>query len=401
MNPEFDPFDPVFLDDPYPTMRELREHDPVAWFAPFEAWILTRHEDVTAALRHPRFSAHKGHWTVIQRLEQTFDRYPLAGQIVKRSLPNLDAPDHTRLRSLVSRAFTPRVVERLLPSIEEITCGLLDTAAERGEMDLIRDFAYPLPVLVICDLLGLPAVDRSLLRGWSGDLRVLFDPTPPPEQMERAEKSAAELRDYLRGAFEERRRRPQDDLLSGLVAAEQAGDRMSGEELFAMVGLLLIAGHETTAGLIGNAVWALLGNPGEHRALRDGTCSRKIAVEEFLRFDTPVQLIARVALEDCEFAGRELRRGNALALMLGGANRDPAVFPDPDRLDLSRQPNPHVSLGNGAHFCLGAALARSEASVAIGALVDRFPGFHTATQKPERRSTLALRGLAALPLTLS
>jgi cytochrome P450 len=388
----YNPFLPEVRADPYPTYRALREADPVHR-SPFMAmWILTRYEDVALVLRDPRFLADRTQWDGFQELE---------GVDPTRSLLSLDPPDHTRMRTLVSKAFTPRMVERLRPQAQAIVDDALAAAAQRGGMELIEDLAYPLPVAVIAGMLGVPREDWPRFRAWSQVLVAGLDPLSIREADRIARFTVAQnaIYDYLGGVVAERRRRPADDLISALIAVEERGDALDERELIVMLVLLLVAGHETTVNLIGNGVHALLRNPDQLALLREQPALLDVAVEELLRWDSPVQLTARVVGEDLELGGRALRRGELVMTLLGAANRDPAQFPDPDRLDLARAPNQHLSFGRGIHFCLGAPLARLEGRVAIGELVRRFPDLRLAGE-PERGETITLRGLRRLPLAV-
>jgi pimeloyl-[acyl-carrier protein] synthase len=315
-----------------------------------------------------------------------------------------DPPDHTRLRTLVSKAFTPRVIEGLRPHIQQIVDGLLDRVRDRRAMDLIADLAFPLPVIVISEMLGVPAADRDRFRQWSLDVARSLDAIAlpvGPEVIERGNAARRALADYFRGLIAERRRRPQADLLSGLIAAEEQGDTLSQAELLATCVLLLVAGHETTVNLIGNGMLALLRHPAELRKLGAEPALLPSAVEELLRWDSPVQRTGRITATDVELGGTLIPKGALVSAVLGAANRDPAHFPEPDRLDLARPDNRHLAFGWGIHFCLGAPLARVEGQIAIGALARRLPGLALATDRPEWRESSALRGLRALPVTFS
>ena len=403
LNPLFGLYNPFlreFRDDPYPIYRRLRENAPVYQSPVFRAWVCTRHEDVTRVLRDPNFS------TARTSIESNWFQRTLVGSLrpdfveaIQRNLLMLDAPDHTRIRHLVDKAFTRRVVDGLRPRIESLVEELLDAADPSGEMDVVRDFASPLPITVIAELLGVPPEDRARFKGWSDNLIALLDPFNAPKGLAGAEAAFGELSVYLRGIFAERRRNPRDDVVSRLLAAEEAGDALTEAELISTSMIILGAGHETTTKLIGNAVLALIQHPGERKRLRDDPMLAPSAVEEFLRYDSPVQMTDRVAKEDCEIGGKPIRRGQFVAVVLGAANRDPEVFPDPDQLDLARAQNPHLSFGQGGHFCLGAQLARAEAQIAIEALVRRFPEFD-GPASPPRVPSMILRGPTSLPLTL-
>jgi pimeloyl-[acyl-carrier protein] synthase len=390
----FNPMDPEFLADPYPTYHRLRAEDPVHQ-SPLGFWVLTRYEDVSAVLRDPRFI-----------------KEPLAALVAARfgadvprgmglSMLDRDPPDHTRLRALVSKAFTPRVVEGLRPRIRQIVDGLIVRAQAVGTMDLIEEFAYPIPVNVICEMMGVPVQDHERFKGWSLDIARGLDSVWLPPDSEVPRRSAAArhaISGYFRELIAARRASPRGDLLSALIAAEEAGDKLSEEELVATCILILIAGHETTVNLIGNGVLALLRHPDELDRLRRTPALITSAVEELLRYDGPVQRTARVASDDATIGGRTIRTGDMVMPFIGAADRDPAQFPDPDRLDLSRGDNRHLAFGWGIHFCLGAPLARVEGQIAIDALVRRLPRLALVGDTPEYRQSLTLRGLKTLPV---
>jgi cytochrome P450 len=308
------------------------------------------------------------------------------------------------LRALVNKAFTPRVIEAMRPHIQDIVDGLLDRVQQQGAMDVIADLAYPLPVTVICEMLGVPATEHEAIRRWSADLVRSLDAIGPfadADVQERGVQARRALGEYFRVLMSERRRDPRPDLLTGLIAAEDAGDRLTEGELLAMCVLLFVAGHETTVNLIGNGVLALLHHRDQLRRLRDEPALIPAAVEEFLRYDSPVQRTARIPVDDVEIEGHKIPHGTMVVAAIGAANRDPAHFSDPDRLDIARTENRHVAFGFGIHFCLGAPLARLEAQIAIGTLVSRAPKLQLATQAaPEWRESLTLRGLKALPIIM-
>jgi pimeloyl-[acyl-carrier protein] synthase len=390
----FNPMDPEFLADPYPTYHRLRAEDPVH-HSPLGFWVLTRYEDVSSVLRDPRFVKEPLAALVAARFGAEVPRG------VGLSMLDRDPPDHTRLRSLVSTAFTPRVVEGLRPRIQQIVNDLITRAEAAGGMDVIEEFAYPIPVNVICEMLGVPVADHDRFRGWSLDIARGLDSIWLPPDSEIPRRSAASrhaISDYFRGLIAQRRASPRSDLLSALIAAEAAGDKLSEEELVATCILLLIAGHETTVNLIGNGMLALLRHPAELRRLRESPGLITSAVEELLRYDGPVQRTARVASADATIGGRTIAKGDMVMPFIAAADRDPAQFPEPDRLDLSRSDNRHIAFGWGIHFCLGAPLARIEGQIAIDALVRRLPALELATHEPEYRQSLTLRGLKTLPV---
>lgn len=392
----FNPMDPEFLADPYPMYHRLRAEDPVH-HSPLGFWVLTRYDDVVAALRDPRLVKEPIAAFVAARFGQAVP--PGMGL----SMLDRDPPDHTRLRSLVSRAFTPRVVEQLRPRVQTIVDGLLDRVAAKGSMDVIEEFAYPIPVIVICEMLGVPVADHERFKGWSLDLARGLDAIMLPPESEVAQRSGVArhgLSAYFRELIAERRAAPREDLLSALIAAEEAGDRLSEHELLATCILLLVAGHETTVNLIGNGTLALLRHPDQLCRLRDDPGLIGTAVEELLRYDGPVQRTARIPSEDVTIRGRTIAKGEMVMPFIGAADRDPAQFPDPDRLDLGRADNRHVAFGLGIHFCLGAPLARVEGQIALSSLVRRWSRLALATSDPpEYRQSLTLRGLRTLPVT--
>ena len=391
----FNPMDPEFVADPYPMYRRLRTEDPVHQ-SPLGFWILTRYEDVVAVLRDPRFAKEAISSYVAKKLGPG----AVTGQGF--SMLDRDPPDHTRLRGLVSKAFTPRVVEGLRPRIQEVVDGLLDGAEDRRGMDVIEEFAYPIPVIVICEMLGVPVEDHERFRGWSLDLARGLDASlmGQADLAHRAVESQRALSEYFRGLIAQRRVAPRSDLLSLMIAAEEAGDRLSETELLATCILLLVAGHETTVNLLGNGILALLRHPAQLRLLRENPGLIGSAVEELLRYDGPVQRTARIPSAEVVIDGRTIEAGEMVMPFIGAADRDPAQFPDPDRLDLTRADNRHIAFGWGIHFCLGAPLARLEGQIAIDTLVRRFPELALATDRPEYRTSLTLRGLKSLPVSV-
>jgi cytochrome P450 len=397
---KWNPFEPERIRDPYPGYRRLRETAPVYFNPVLRIWVVTRYAEILRVLKDPHFSVKRLQVKAVQRLNPIGSLRPDFAEMITSNLLMLDPPDHTRLRGLVSKAFTPRVVERLRPRIQQIVDDLLDAVAPAGEMDLMRDFAYPLPVTVIAEMLGVPASDRVQFRRWANDLSGLLDPFNSPGGLDAAQQAFVDLAAYFRAIFAERRRQPRDDLISALVAIEEQGDRLSEAELISISGLLLGAGFETTSSLLGNAVLALLQHPSERKRLQQDPSLMQSAVEEFLRYESPVQGTDRVAQRDCELGGRSIRAGQLVVLLLGAANRDPERFTDPDRLDVGRTDNAHLAFSQGVHFCLGAQLARVEGQIAIETLLRRFPDFHGDCREPRWRPSFALRGLTTLPISL-
>jgi pimeloyl-[acyl-carrier protein] synthase len=390
----FNPFSGEFRADPYPLLHTLRIHDPVHFIDMPGLWFLTRYNDVVAGLRDPRLSA--------ERFQLSLPEMQSSALISSLSTMMLlrDPPNHTRLRTLVSKAFTPRVVEGLRPRIQEIVDALIGAAQAAGRMELMTDLAAPLPVVVIAQLLGIPVEDRAQFKRWSDALLVIADGTLAPTGFADAERSAAEFKEYLAGIIAQRRAQPTDDLISGLLAAQERDDRLSADELFSTCVLLLIAGHETTTNLIGNGMLSLLRHPDQLALLRADPSLIDSAVEELLRYESPVQLTSRVAKEDLEIRGKPVRPGQEVCLGLAAANRDPEKFPDPDRLDITRADNHHVAFGHGLHFCLGAPLARLEGQIAIQTMLHRLPTMRLETETPEWRDGIMMRGLKSLPLAL-
>jgi cytochrome P450 len=399
----YNPFDPAEIADPYPTYAALHERSPVLDQPLFHGCVFVRYRDVRAVLHDPRFSADRGRSTFLGALASA-GQLPLDPNrnVFARTLLGLDPPDHTRLRRLVTKAFTPSRVESLEPRVAALSDELLDAISLEGEMDLMKSFAYPLPVLVISELLGLPSADRDHLKRWSDGVALLLDPFPAPAAVAAFEESVVELDRYLRGHFEQRRRHPTDDLIGALVSARDGEDALSDDELFSMVVLLLAAGHETTTNLLGNAVVALTRHADQRRHLGQGPEAVANAVEELLRFDPPVQRTSRVATVPVEVGGVELAPGDLAFLVLAAANRDPAIFESPDRLDLERvNARDHLSFGHGIHHCLGAPLARLEARVGLSRLYRRFPRLEADLDGVSWRASIVLRGPERLPVGLN
>ncbi|MEU4220915.1 cytochrome P450 [Actinoplanes sp. NPDC026623] len=379
-------------EDPYPIYRRLREISPVIR-AEDGALVVTRHADCAAVTRHPKLGHLPSH--MLEFVRPDWADHPALRQLFTSVLAS-NPPDHTRLRRLVSSSFTARRVEALRPRIAQLVEGLLERMS--GEVDFVQAMGFPLPVHVIGELLGIPEPDRAqfqtLVRDWTQVLEVIT-----PEVLETADPAAATIREYLAGLAAERRRDPGDDLISALVAAEEDGERLTEDELLTMAALLFAAGFETTTNLLGNGVVALLRNPDQLESLRRQPGLAAGAVEELLRFDTPVQLLSRLAWDDVEIAGVPMAGGERIVAYLGAGNRDPERFADPDRLDLARPDNAPLSFGGGIHFCLGAPLARLEAQIAIPALLARFPRL-ALSGEPGRRDSLAIRGYTSLPISV-
>ena len=391
-------FDPRRVADPYPTYAWLRAARPV-WRPAERVYVLSRHEDCVSVLRDPRFGRAEEGRLGLRRVgsgtEVTAERPAV------RSFLALNPPDHTRLRRLVSKAFTPARVRDLGPRIDAIAAELIETASASGEpVDLIAALASPLPVTVISELLGVPSADYERLVGWSDALARGLDPgfLISAEDRERQQLARAEFGAYLSGLIAERRRSPGDDLVSALAGVVDDGDVLSEEELIATCILLLVAGHETTTSLMGAAVLGLLQHPDQLARLRAEPELMTGAVEEFLRYDPPVQLTARVALTDASIGSLSVSAGSAALMLVGAANRDPALCADPDDLDIARPPTHHVSFGQGIHFCLGAPLARLETQIVLRQLLERSDDLRLAGEPAWKENTV-LRGLRGLPVT--
>jgi pimeloyl-[acyl-carrier protein] synthase len=386
MQPLIEPFSAAFQEDPYPSYHRLRALDPVhrAEVLGTPIWILTRYADITAVLRDGRFSAG------------AVPRGMLPREVADGNIFYKDPPDHTRLRNLVNKGFLAPVIERARARVQALAERLVGAVAERGEADVIGELAVPFAVTVVGDVLGVPPEDAGRIKGWSDDLAVLIEPTRLLPGLPRAQAAAAEFVAYMHGLIEERRGRPGDDLLSALIAAREAHDALTEGELIATSMFVLIAGHETMTGLIGNGLRALLGSPQELARLRAQPSLIETAVEELLRYDAPVQMTIRQPTVEVEIGGRRIGRGEAVCAMLGAGNRDPAQFPDPDRLDLSRAENRPLSFGHGPHYCVGAALARVEARTFFLTLLRELPGLVVAPDGVERQNGVLLRGLRRL-----
>jgi cytochrome P450 len=393
----WNPWRAAYRRDPYPVYAELRKNRPVVRSRLVGAWILSRHRDVEFVLRDRRFTTDRNAISLMKLVRRGARDAPDLLNFLDHDLLMIDGPRHARLRKLVSKAFTARRVESLRPRIETLAEELLDRVAMRANgADLVADLATPLPATVIGEMLGVPPQDREVLLHWSHELVELLDPLSGREGLDPPKRATRSLAEYFRQLLDERRRAPGADLLSALVSAEEEGEQLNEAEILALASLILVAGHETTTNLIGNAVLCLLRAPSERKRLQDDLSMLPAAIEEFLRFESPVQLTDRVATEDCEIAGVRIRRGQLVGVLLGSANRDPERFPEPDRLDLTRSENRHLAFGHGAHFCLGAQLARLETEVALKVLLRRFPDFRGSGEPTAWKRSVVLRGPSSL-----
>ena len=389
--------DPDVIADPYPLLHELRETSPVHKMGFSDFWVLTRFEDCRAALRDPRLGSPEPGEEAPSLLAAARQRRPDG----VRTLLFLNPPDHTRIRSLVSRAFTPRRVEHLRPVVRAMTDELLDPVAEAGECDLIDALAFPLPASVISELVGVPVADRDWLRPLVSDLAATLEPNRQPGEAERAEAASAKVNEYLNDLIDRRRAEPADDLLSGLIAASDGQDRLTQPEVSVTVSLIYAAGFETTMNLIGNLVHTLMRHPDQLARLRADRSLVPSAVDEVLRFEPPVQIDGRYVRADTEIGGHVIPQGHGVLALLGAANRDPAAVQDPDRFDVGRADVPMLAFGSGIHYCLGAALARLEGQEVLKALLDRFATWTPLNDNPPWKHRLTLRGLATLPIAFS
>ncbi len=401
----FAPWEPEARRNPYAHYAALREQDPVHRFEPMMGWIVSRYDDAVSVLRDDSSFSSKAHTATIEEIARkrpttlTAEQRFALDAFFENSLLFIDRPRHTRLRGLVTRGFTPRVVTELRPRIQTIVDELVEDLLEAGSVDFVRDFADLLPARIIAELLGVPAGDRDHFKRWSDGLVVLFDPIKTPDREAHAFECAREMKSYLHELFARRRERPGDDLVSALVELERNADSLEEIELFAMCMLLLVAGHETTTNLLGNGLYALLENPDQLARLRQDPGLVRSGVEELLRYDSPVQGMPRVATRDLELRERKVSKGDYIVVLVGSANHDPEQFANPDTLDVGRRENSHLAFGYGAHFCLGAPLARAEAEIAFATLLRRAPQIRAEYGEVEWKPTITLRGVASLPVS--
>jgi pimeloyl-[acyl-carrier protein] synthase len=391
--------DPAVRADPYPTYDRLRDMGPVIP-TDIGGWIFTRYAEVFSVLRDNRFSSNSRHQDNFEQFVELAGAVGLADllDMFGRVMLFADPPDHTRMRRIASKAFSPRAVEDMRPRIAAIVASMLDKVAGEGGADLVEALAFPLPVTVISDLLGVPEADHEQLRAWTREAVKALDPIDDPMVLFPAAVAIREMRVYFDALVAERRRALGDDLLSALIVAEDDGDRLSHDELLGTAILLFGAGHETTVNLISGGALNLLRHSEELTRLRQEPSLISTAIEELLRFGPPVQLTARIATVDAEVAGQHIAKGREVITIIASANRDPSVFADPERMDIARAENRHLAFGGGIHHCLGAALARIEGQEALGQLIARFPGLALAESEVTWKSTQTLRGPARLDL---
>jgi cytochrome P450 len=391
-------FSPEMRDDPHSIYRQLRSADPVYWSEKFNAWIITGFDAVVAGLNDLRLSSDRSDWFKEMAHDKELD--PFFSFLSKRMIL-ADPPNHTRLRGLVSKAFTPHMVESMRGHIQTLVDGFIDAVADKGRFDVVHDLAFPLPATVITEMLGVSPGDKEKLKAWSDDFVIFFSTHPANiriDQYRRAQESMRAMTAYFREAVRHLRDGSHESLLKLMQAAEEQGSRLTEEELFANANLLLIAGHETTTNLITNGILALLRHPDQLNKLQGDPSLIPGAIEEFLRYDGPVQFTNRLAKDDVEIGGKTIRRGQFVFLFLAAANRDPAHFPEPDRLDVTRATHKHVAFSLGHHFCLGAPLARLEAQIAFATMLRRLPNLRLENDRVEYADNFNLRGPRSLPV---
>jgi unspecific monooxygenase len=397
----FDPWDPAFVSDPYPAYAELRDRGRVTYYEPTDQWLVPRHADVSALLRDRRLGRTYQHRFTHEDFGRTAPppEHEPFHTLNDHGMLDLEPPDHTRIRRLVSKAFTPRTVEQLKPYVSKLAGELVDRLVAAGGGDLLTDVAEPLPVAVIAEMLGIPESDRAPLRPWSADICGMYELSPSEDTAARAVRASVEFAEYLRELIAARRKEPGDDLISGLIAAHDDEDRLTEQEMISTAVLLLNAGHEATVNATVNGWWALFRNPDQLAALRADHSLIPSAVEELMRYDTPLQLFERWVLDEIEIDGTTVPRGAEIAMLFGSANHDPDVFADPERLDLTRADNPHISFSAGIHYCIGAPLARIELAASMRALLERAPTLALAAD-PVRKPNFVIRGLEGLGVVL-
>lgn len=389
----YNPLAPEVQANPFPYYAQLRREAPVLWVEPLQAWVISRYQDVEYAIKNPHlFSSAKFSAQVVGDLNPA----PEAPWIL-----DMDPPDHTRVRKLVNKAFTPRLIKAMEPRLRAITRELLAPLRGQREVEFVRSFSMPLPVIVIAEVLGVEPERRNDFKRWSDDVVSATNRPTDPQERERIRRSGAELRAYVADVIEQRRKTPREDLISALIRAEEEKQLLTANEILALTVVLLIAGNETTTNLLGNAVLTLLEHPAEEAKVRENSTLVPALVEEVLRYESPVQLIPRRTTAAVELSGVTLPEGAIVFLLLGSANRDERKFPDPDCFDVMRNPRDHLAFGYGIHYCLGAELARLEAKVALESLLEDYPPFSCSIDNIPRVASILVRGPQRLPLVFA
>ncbi|WP_375505414.1 cytochrome P450 [uncultured Nostoc sp.] len=397
-------FDPEFNADPYPTYHRLRSEDPVHKYLIGGDWFVTRYADIKAVLRsgcirtddRPKLINERSKY--LKNKEKNLDTLAYT---TSKFLFYMNPPDHTRLRGLLVKTFSPVVVEQMCPFIQEIVDELLNKVRPQGNIDIIADLASPLSVKVISKLLGIPREAQNQLHQWTNVLSRILEPLVSLEEYQRMNQATQEIQDYLRSLIHEREKNPQQDLISSLITVQEQSDKLTQKEILAVCTLLFGAGEETTGNTIGNGMLALLNHPEQMEQLKREPTKIQSAVEEIIRYDSAIQMITRIATDDLQIGNQQIKAGEKIVLCLGAANRDPAQFPNPDQLNINREQNHHVAFADNIHYCLGAALARLETQIAINTLIQELPNLKLAMDKLEWRKSIAIRGLKALTLNFS
>jgi len=391
---------PEIRANPYPFYKQLRDEDPVHWDTQLGFWILTRYADVMEVLHDPRIGKAIGLETALHRLPEAERQVATpVYQTFARQMLYADPPYHTKLRSLVNKAFTPRMVEKMRPRVQQIADSLVDAVEARGCMDVVHDYAYPLPLAVILDLFGLPQSDSAQIKAWTDDFSAALGiVAQTPQVMQRASSSLAEFNKYICAKFDELEKNPKDDFLSALLQAGEQDNHLSRDELVANVLIVILGGHENSTNTISNSLRALFQHPEQMQEVLHDPSLVNSAVEETLRYDNSVQIVWRYAIEDLEVGGKRIEKGQLLNCMVGAANRDPAQFPDPDTFDIHRPEYRHLGFGMGVHFCVGMPLGRLDAQIGLGTLLRRLPKIHLTDTQLEWQIAPTFRGVKALPV---
>jgi pimeloyl-[acyl-carrier protein] synthase len=397
---KFNPLLSDFIADPHPQLHRLRSEDPIHWSTILGVWVLTRYADVRTAMQDKRLSSNSAKW-------DNFNKYFLRGatsstpmsEMYGKWMLQMDPPDHTRLRALVNKAFTPRVVELMRPAIQAMVDKLIDEAIAKGEMEVMSDLAFPLPILVICVLLGVPPEDYEKIRAWTHELLPSMSPAVSAAGMARINDVIVEYREYFRQLANQRRETPKDDLLSAMIAAREKGQKLSEEELLATCILLAFAGHATTAQLIGKGVLTFIQNPDQLEKLRNDPSLAGGAIEELCRYESPLQVLYRASTAPVEIGDKVIPENQLVLFSVAAANRDPEQFADPDRFDITRDASKHIAFAHGIHYCAGAPLARLEGQITFNTLFRRLKDLQVLADGIRREPSLLLRGLATLRIS--